>query len=123
MQTKLLNLDFVVFKLDRSKTFAQETKDKEDLITPNWVEKDLEKAFREVNNSNLKMGRGAIGGVLFPKCCCCIDLKTGVVVLGVLSAIAAENAMIGFSPLSGLGNINNILITNFLENLNFAGDI
>ena len=72
------------------------------------------------------MGRGAIGGILFPKCCCCIDLKTGVVVLGVLSAIAAENAMIGFSPLSGLGNINNILITNFLENsfwINFAGDI
>ena len=96
------------FELDRSKTFAQETKDKQDII-PCLVEKDLKKAFDEVNNSNLKMGRGEIGGVLFPKCCCCIDLKTGVVVLGVLSAIAAENAMIGFSPFSGLGNINNKL--------------
>merc|ERR1711953_75190 len=67
------------------------------------VEKDLNKVFGEVNNSNLKMGRGEIGGVLFPKCCCCIDLKTGVVVLGVLSAIATENTMIGFSTLSGLG--------------------
>ena len=62
------------------------------------------------------MGRGAIGGVLFTKCCCCIDLKTGVVVLGVLSAIAAENAMIGFTFISGLGNIINILITKFHVN-------
>merc|ERR1711953_519595 len=67
------------------------------------VEKDLNKVFGEVNNSNLKMGRGEIGGVLFPKCCCCIDLKTGVVVLGVLSAIATENAMIGFTIISGFG--------------------
>ena len=54
------------------------------------------------------MGRGEIGGVMFPKCCCCIDLKTGVVVLGVLSAIATENSMLGYTALSGLGKIDNI---------------
>lgn len=56
------------------------------------------------------MGRGELGGVIFPKCCCCIDLKTGVVVLGILSAIATENAMIVYAVLGGLGNSDEKLL-------------
>merc|ERR1712002_759774 len=34
-----------------------------------------------------KMGKGEGGRVIVPKCCFCIDLKTGVLVLGILSSI------------------------------------
>ena len=33
------------------------------------------------------MGKGEGGRVIVPKCCFCIDLKTGVLVLGILSSI------------------------------------
>merc|ERR1712212_1390335 len=35
----------------------------------------------------LNMGKGESGRVIVPKCCFCIDLKTGVLVLGILSSI------------------------------------
>ena len=42
------------------------------------------------------MGRGSNGKIIFPKCCFCIDLKTGVLVLGILSSIAVGIAMIAY---------------------------
>ena len=42
------------------------------------------------------MGIGANGKIIFPKCCFCIDLKTGVIVLGILSSIAIGIAMIAY---------------------------
>ena len=42
------------------------------------------------------MGKGERGSVIFPKCCFCIDLKTGVLVLGILSSIAIGIAMIAY---------------------------
>lgn len=42
------------------------------------------------------MGKGDGGKVIFPKCCFCIDLKTGVLVLGILSSIATAIALIAY---------------------------
>lgn len=55
------------------------------------------------------MGKGERGSVIFPKCCFCVDLKTGVLVLGILSSIAIGIAMIAY--IIGLaGNIMKFLI-------------
>jgi len=42
------------------------------------------------------MGKGDSGAIIFPKCCFCIDLKTGVLVLGILSSIAVGIGMVAY---------------------------
>ena len=42
------------------------------------------------------MGKGDSGGVIVPKCCFCIDLKTGVLVLGILSSIAVGIGLVSY---------------------------
>merc|ERR1712018_811786 len=42
------------------------------------------------------MGQGTNGKVCIPKCCFCLELKTGVLVLGILSSILIGVAMIAY---------------------------
>merc|ERR1712242_662726 len=42
------------------------------------------------------MGQGTEGKVLIEKCCFCLELKTGVLVLGILSSILLGIGLIGY---------------------------
>lgn len=42
------------------------------------------------------MGRGEEGKVIVPKCCFCIDLKTGVLILGIICSILSGIGVIAY---------------------------